>query len=101
MKPEKEVLWIVKLLKARKFSGCKSEYERIAGASDKNKVFRNWIGELIDSGILESDGNKDMVGGVIAVYKINRSKLIKRLKDIPCWIDISDIAVEIETILGI
>lgn len=108
MKPEKEVFWIVNLLKSkfvRKLLGefivgCRYEFERVAGASENNKSFKEWMDILIEEGCFEPFGKRKFVGGTIDTYVIDKNKLIKRLRKIEFYKDIRNLIRTEETAFG-
>jgi len=64
MKKEVEWKWIVNLLSSdyvkssfgNNKSGCKRDFEKIAGASENNKEFHFWLEFLIENGYLQEAG---------------------------------------------
>ena len=90
MKPEKEYLWIVKLLNSRflrggifkkQIGGCKSDFEKELGLSLSNKEFRKFLNILIRDGCLEffEKRNIGACGKVVDTYIIIFKTLEKRL----------------------
>ena len=109
MKPEKEVLWIVNLLKSRfvkrKFGGsiggCKSDFEKVARASENNKDFRGWIDKLIEEGSIEFFERKRVIGKSVNTYVVNSRRLVKRLKNTEFYNSMKEIVLNEETFIGI
>ena len=88
MKPEKEVFWLVNILKSnfkrktfgKSIGGHKSEFEQVANSSLNSKEFRTFLQELIDSGCLEFLEKKYGRGGWLNTYVINEKKIMKKIK---------------------
>jgi len=83
-------MWIIKLLncqyiKGRVFrkpiGGCKADFERVVGVSEKNKEFRNWLNTLVDEGILEVFEKRKSIGGFIDTFVIVYPKLEKKFME--------------------
>jgi len=110
MKPEKEVLWMVNLLKSKfvkkKFGfsigGYKSEFEKVAKASESNKEFRKWFDKLVEDGTIEIFEKKSIGKGrnFVNTYVIDVSKLYKKLKEIELAKNLLKMGAEKESALG-
>lgn len=89
MKEEKEVYWLIKILKTefkkkvlgKSKGGCKSEFARAVGVSRMDKDFRKFLNELINSGCLEYFQEAKMNGGFIVTYVINEKKIWNMIKN--------------------
>ncbi len=88
MKPEIEFKWMVNLLNSeflkggifrKQISGCKNDFEVVAGASQSNKEFRKFLNELIKEDCLEFFEKKKVIGGNVDTYVIIGKLLEKRL----------------------
>ena len=58
--------------------GCKRDFEKLLGISEKNSEFSKWMNELIEEGVFENGGTT--ANGKPA-YFINTKKLEKRIRD--------------------
>jgi len=103
MKQEKEVLWIVNLLKSKKFTkkllgktigGCIKDFERFAGASENNTEFRKWFYLMVEEGIFEFFEKSVKRHIPVDTYIINIKKFRTRLfKLIQFGKDFYDLAI--------
>jgi len=109
MKPEKEVFWLVNLLNSKFVKkrigacncGCKSDFEKVAGASINDKIFNKWADYLIEIGIFEfSEIGYNKTNIPVKLYFINGSKLIKRLREIPFYLNVVNVIRLKETAFG-
>jgi len=111
MKPEKEVLWMVNLLNSKyvkrsfgvSYGGYKSDFEKVAGASENNKYFRAWLNLLIEEKILEpyKDKKTNTFGNDIQTYVINSNKLLAKLRQNWVYKTIGKFAINNDTVFGI
>jgi len=94
MKNEVEFKWIVSLLNCqyikggilrREIGGCKSDFERVASVSAKNKEFRKWLNFLIEQGILEFFEKRKAIGGFVDTYVIVYPRLEFLLNENPIY----------------
>lgn len=72
--------------KIHAISGCKKDFERIAGSGENNKEFNQWFKELVNKGVFVfvgkiSHGSRNNV--VSNGYTINVKKLVKHSKTNP------------------
>lgn len=98
MKDEKECEWLVNLLNSELFkhSGCKSDFERVAGASENNKDFRRWIDLLIERECVVFSCVKNGVD----TYVVDRKKLMDFLRKNRFYENMKRFILNQETALG-
>lgn len=105
MKKEKEISWVVNLLNNTKLSnsffkkggGCIKEFESTANNSYKDKEFRKWFKEMIDSEIITfSDSINNSKGNPTKIYILDKSKMIKYMKTFEFYKKLSNVVTIIE-----
>ena len=83
-------MWIIKLLNCpyttggvfkKQIGGCKIDFERFVGTSEKNKVFRKWLDFLIEKGILNFFEKRETKSGFIDTFVIVYDKLEKKFME--------------------
>lgn len=64
--------------------GCKTDFERVACASESNREFRKFFDELVNDGCLVFFEKKDVgsFGHPVDTYIINVSNIMKRIRSI-------------------
>jgi hypothetical protein len=85
MKPEKEMVWLVRLLNIQKKGvtpRSKTEYEKLVGAPKNDRTFHQWFKELIERGAISQGDNITTelghnIEGWLPVYYKLRQRLLK------------------------
>lgn len=97
MKQEKEVTWLIKLYQSKYIKGffgsncaCIKDFERLLDAPENDRLFRIWINQLKESGILEFSNKIDNRRNGISVdgFVINRDLVLKRLRELDIYSDL-------------
>lgn len=109
MRSERELFWMVKLLSGpyvrgrislgRQKSGCKRDFEQIAGATENDKTFRRFLDVLMEEGCLEFHDRR-VERGAVDCFVVNKQKLKERLKANPVYRELKPIIIAEETALG-
>lgn len=69
----------------KQVGGCKADFERVVGVSEKNRVFRKWLDFLIEKRILVFFEKRKAIGGFIDTYVIVYPKMEKMLTENPVY----------------
>lgn len=70
---------------SRSIGGSFSNFERALKISSPNSVFRNWLKELIDEGVLIFFEEKKGIGGTTKNYMVDRKKMDNYLRSFPMY----------------
>jgi hypothetical protein len=66
------------IIYTKNIKGSKSDFARLCGYPERNKEFRNWLDNLINTGLLVKDSIGDRKN--IIIYKTNRKNILKFIK---------------------
>jgi len=106
MKEEKEVLWLVNLLKRKELSnknvgGFRYEFEKCSGSSLNNPQFHKLFNELVKEGSLELiERKKNKFGKYVDIYILKPIMIIKRLREIDFYNNLRKLILSKETVFG-